>query len=156
MTRLANSTVSLAERLEHKLHPLTGFAIVPLFALANAGVTLDAHALDAPGTAAVAAGVAAGLVVGKLVGVTGFAWLSVRAGVGRLPSGLRWSQVVGVAAVAGIGFTVSLFIAGLAFGDPGLQSAAKLGTLGGSVLASVLGAAWLTLTAADPTSPDPG
>lgn len=152
MTRLANSTVSLAERLEHKLHPLTGFAIVPLFALANAGVTLHADALDAPGAAAVGVGVVAGLVVGKLVGVTGFAWLSVRAGVGRLPHGLGWSQVVGAAAVAGIGFTVSIFIAGLAFTDPGLQSAAKLGTLAGSLLASIVGAGWLALAARDPAS----
>ena len=92
------------------LHPWTSFVIVPVFALANAGIPLTADALTSP--SAVLVGVFAGLVVGKLVGVTAFSWLAVRLGLGRLPAGAGWSHVVGVAAVAGIGFTVSLFITG--------------------------------------------
>ena len=133
------SDVSVAERLQHLLHPVTSFLIVPLFALANAGVVVSAEALDAPGATGVALGVVLGLVVGKLVGVGASAWLAVRLGVGTLPEGARWSQVVGIAAIAGIGFTVSLFVTGLAFTDPSLVDAAKAGVLVASVVASALG-----------------
>jgi Na+:H+ antiporter, NhaA family len=139
MADLARSTVSVAERLEHLLHPLTSFAIIPLFALANAGIELRADALDGPGASRIALGVVLGLVVGKLVGVSGAAWLAVRLGIGTLPEGARWGQLVGVAALAGIGFTVSLFVAGLAFPTAGAEDAAKLGVLIASGLASALG-----------------
>ncbi len=139
MTRLARASVSPAARLQHRLHPVTSFVIVPLFALANAGVALEADALDAPGAGAVAAGVALGLVAGKAIGITGFSWAAVRLGLGSLPAESRWVQVAGVATVAGIGFTVSLFIAGLAFADADLQEAAKIGILGASILAAGLG-----------------
>jgi Na+:H+ antiporter, NhaA family len=139
MTDLAKTSVSVAERLEHLLHPLTSFFVVPLFALANAGVVLSAAALDAPGATAVSLGVVLGLVGGKLVGISASAWLAVRLGVGSLPEGARWSQVVGIGAIAGIGFTVSLFVADLAFTEPGLVDAAKAGVLVASVVASVLG-----------------
>jgi len=78
-------------------------------------------------------------VVGKFVGVLGASWLAVRSGIGVVPQGVTWAQLVGVAAVAGIGFTVSLFVSGVAFADPHLQSAAKLGVLAASVLAAVIG-----------------
>ena len=92
----------------------------------------------------VAAGVAAGLVVGKLLGVTGGTLLAVRLGVGRLPPGVGWLHVLGIGSLAGIGFTVSLFIAGLAYPeDPALETAARLGILGGSAVAAVLGTAIL-------------
>jgi len=144
LRRVARTSVSPAERLQHDLHPVTSFVIVPLFALANAGVELDAGALEAPGATAVALGVGLGLVVGKLVGVAGASWLAVRLGIGRLPDGVTSRQVVGVAAVAGIGFTVSLFVAGLAFPSaPALEDAAKLGILGASVVAALLGSAIL-------------
>jgi NhaA family Na+:H+ antiporter len=86
-----------------------------------------------------------GLVVGKTVGITGASWLAVRLGLGRLPSGTRWSQLVGTAMVAGIGFTVSLFVAGLAFDDVGLQDDAKIGILAASLLAALLGSVVLVL-----------
>jgi Na+:H+ antiporter, NhaA family len=143
MADLAKSSVSVAERLQHLLHPLTSFAIVPLFALANAGIVLSADALDGPGASRIALGVILGLVVGKLVGVTLAAWLAVRLRIGALPEGVRWGQVVGIAAMAGIGFTVSLFIAGLAFTTPEAQDAAKLGVLVASLVASALGVALL-------------
>jgi NhaA family Na+:H+ antiporter len=140
---VANESVSPAERIEHLLHPLSSFLIVPVFALANAGVEIRADAFDAPGTAPVAIGVAAGLVLGKLVGVFAVTWLGVRIGIATLPANATWSAVAGVAAVAGIGFTVSLFVAELAFADQTLIDAAKLSILVASVVAAVLGSVML-------------
>ncbi|HSH23362.1 MAG TPA: Na+/H+ antiporter NhaA [Acidimicrobiales bacterium] len=139
MTRLAKESVSVAERLAHHLHPLTSFVIVPIFALANAGVTLSPSALSAPGTSAVALGVALGLVAGKAIGITTASWLAVRLGLGALPSGVGWRHMAGIAAVAGIGFTVSLFVAGLAYDEEALEGAAKVGILAGSLVAAVGG-----------------
>ena len=134
-------TVSAAERLAHSLHPWTSFAVVPLFALANAGVPLSQASLAAAVGSPVTLGVAVGLVTGKLVGISGGAWLALRLRIGALPEGVTSRQVVAVAAVAGIGFTVSLFIAGLAYPTtPALQDQARVGILAGSVLAAALGA----------------
>ena len=140
MTRLARTSVSPAERIQHLLHPWTSFLVVPLFALANAGVAIRSSSFETAGAAAVAAGVTLGLVVGKVAGITGATWLAVRTGLGGRQEGATWPTIAGVATVAGIGFTVSLFIAELAF-DPGaLQDAAKIGVLGASTLAAVAGA----------------
>ena len=139
MTTVANASVSVAERLQHALHPVTSFLIIPLFALANAGVTLEAGSLAAPGAGQVFAGVVAGLVLGKLLGISVFAWAAVRLGIGSLPIDLTARHVAGAAAVAGIGFTVSLFVAGLAYPDPGLEAAAKVGILVASAVASLAG-----------------
>jgi NhaA family Na+:H+ antiporter len=138
--------VAVAERLEDRLQLVTGFVVIPLFALANAGVVLSADALDGPGRIRIALGVGLGLVVGKLVGVSGATWLAVRLGVGTLPEGVGWGQMIGIAAMAGIGFTVSLFVAGLAFNNPGAEDAAKIGVLAASVGASALGVAVLLAT----------
>ena len=132
-------TAGPAERLEHRLHPWSSFLVVPLFALANAGVVLGADAIERAGTSAVTWGIAVGLVVGKVLGITILTLLALRLGLGRLPTGMRARQVVGVAAVAGIGFTVSLFVADLAF-TGALLDDAKIGILGASVVAAVLGA----------------
>ena len=137
---IAKESVSPAERIEHLLHPLTSFVIVPVFALANAGVELRSGAFDAPGATAVGVGVAVGLVVGKLVGVLAASWLAVRVGAASLPAEATWPAMAGIGLVAGIGFTVSLFIAELAFDDPALADAAKLAILAASVVAAVLGA----------------
>jgi NhaA family Na+:H+ antiporter len=147
MTVMATETVSVAERLEHLLHPVTSFVIVPIFALANAGVRITGDAFDAPGTAAVAGGVAVGLLVGKTVGIAGASAVAVRLGIGRLPNGLAWRQIVGVGAVAGIGFTVSLFITDLAYDDVRLQDAARLAILATSAVAAVVGSAILAVGA---------
>ena len=143
---LVKEEVPVAERLENALHPWTSFLVVPLFALANAGVAVSTAALSDALTSAVGGGIVLGLVVGKLVGVTAGSWAAVRLGLGRLPEGVSWAQLVPVAAVAGIGFTVSLFIGGLAFDDPALRETATLAILVASVLAALLGAALAALT----------
>jgi NhaA family Na+:H+ antiporter len=125
-------------RLEHGLHGIVTFGIMPLFALANAGVSLSGagSVLDSP----VAHGVLLGLVVGKPVGIALASWLAVRVGAAALPAGVTWRSLTGVAVLGGIGFTMSLFIAGLAFGSaPEQLTAAKLGTLTASLIAGVLG-----------------
>jgi NhaA family Na+:H+ antiporter len=129
-------------RLEHGLNGIVTFGIMPLFALANAGVSLSgaASALGSP----VAYGVLLGLVVGKPVGIALASWLAVRAGAAALPAGVTWRALSGVAVLGGIGFTMSLFIAGLAFdATPAQLTAAKLGTLTASLTAGVLGWALL-------------
>jgi NhaA family Na+:H+ antiporter len=130
-------SVSACDRLIDVLHPWTSYLIVPLFALANAGVELDLSALTSP--SAVFGGVFVGLVIGKPLGVVAFSWLAVRAGVGRLPDDARWGHIIGLGVVAGIGFTVSLFITGLALDDVGLQDDAKLAILLASITAAVAG-----------------
>ncbi|MGH9279689.1 MAG: Na+/H+ antiporter NhaA [Acidimicrobiales bacterium] len=147
MTRLARSTVSVAERLEQGLHPFVSFVVLPLFALANAGVVLDAGLFDSPGAPAVAAGVMLGLVVGKALGISTFSWLAVRTGLGSLPTGVGWGQLVGIGVTAGIGFTVSLLVAELAFAAPGLQRAAKASVLIASAMAALGGALLLRRSA---------
>jgi Na+:H+ antiporter, NhaA family len=139
MTRLAKTSVSPAERLEYLLHPWTSFGVVPIFALANAGVSIKASSFDAPGVVGVIIGVVVGLVVGKVAGITTATWLAVRSGRGRLPAGATWPSLAGVAALGGIGFTVSLFIAELAYEPGAMQDGAKIGVLIGSVIAAVLG-----------------
>jgi NhaA family Na+:H+ antiporter len=131
-------------RLERALHGMVAFGIMPLFALANAGVPLTLANLDPAEGSRVALGVALGLLVGKSVGVTLFAWVAVRAGVASLPHGVTWRSMVGAALLGGIGFTMALFIAGLAFSkQPSLLVAAKLGILGASLIAGLGG--WLVL-----------
>jgi Na+:H+ antiporter, NhaA family len=137
-------SVSACDRFIDALHPWSSYAIVPLFALANAGIDLSADAVSDP--SAVLTGVAVALVVGKLVGVTSFSWIAVRLGLGRLPEDAHWGHILGVASLAGIGFTVSLFITGLAFDSPALQDDAKIGTVGASVVAAITGALVFTVT----------
>lgn len=124
--------------LEHGLHKWVAFAIVPLFAFANAGVSLagfSAAALAQP----VTLGVAAGLFLGKQLGVFGVTFAAVKLGLGRLPPEISWRALYGVSLLCGIGFTISLFIGALAFGEPALQDAAKLGVLAGSLLSGLTG-----------------
>jgi NhaA family Na+:H+ antiporter len=147
-------TISAAERLEHTLHPWTSYAIVPLFALANAGVPLSRAALAAAVGSPVTAGVVLGLVVGKLVGVSGAAWLALRLRAGTLPIGVTGRQAMAVAAVAGIGFTMSLFMAGLAYPVSDLQDHARVGILAGSLLSAGVGT--LVLRGSLPPRPIPG
>ena len=152
MTMLARTTSSVAERLQLTLHPFSSLFIVPVFALANAGVVFEGGALRADGAARVALGVGLGLVVGKLVGVTLGAALAVRLRIGALPEGVTWRQIVGAAALAGIGFTVSLFITDLAFADESLRAASKIGILAASLAASIIGAAVLWTRPRTPAS----
>ena len=124
------------------LHPWVGFAIMPIFALANAGIAISAADLRQP----VSVAIFAGLVFGKPVGVLAFSWLAVRLRLATRPPGLSWSYLAAGALLAGIGFTMSLFIAGLAF-SPAMLDAAKIGILVGSSASAAVGIlmlAWLT------------
>jgi len=127
------------EQLEHRLHPWSSFLIVPVFALANAGVDLGDGAVGSALRGRAAWAVIIGLVVGKTLGITAFAALGLRLRVGRLPDGVRLGHVGGAGALAGIGFTVSLFVAGLAFDSPPLVAETKIGILIASLLAGTLG-----------------
>jgi NhaA family Na+:H+ antiporter len=130
-------------RIERWLqHPVT-FGVVPLFALVNAGVMLPTSGQSFTSQPALLATVA-GLVIGKPLGIFGAAWLAVRVGVSALPDEATWYRVFGVATLGGIGFTMSLFIAGLAFGAGALLDAAKIGVLAGSLVTGVVGALLLS------------
>ena len=129
-------------KMEHGLHAVVAFAIMPLFAFANAGVTLNA-AMLATISWRVVLGVVLGLIVGKVLGVTFASLASVRLGIASLPDQVGWTQIHGVSWLAGIGFTMSLFIANLAFGSGPLLDSAKLGILTASILAGAIG--WLLL-----------
>jgi len=140
MTIIARESVSPAEHLEELLHPATSFVVLPVFALANAGVELRSDMLSGPGATRVAIAVVVGLVAGKLFGILAGAWLGTRLRLAVLPPETRWRHVAGAAALGGIGFTVSLFITGLAFTDPTLTDAARIAVLVASVAASAIGA----------------
>ena len=132
-------TISPNERLQQLLHPWTGFVIVPLFALANAGIALDGGFLRRAATSPITLGIIVGYVVGKPVGIVGASWLVTRLSRGRLRPPVGWGALVGGGAIAGIGFTVSLLIAELAFSGDALDEA-KAGVLGAAVGASLVSA----------------
>jgi len=129
-------------RVQMALHPWVAFGVMPLFALANAGVSLGGIDLSAEGPQWIVAGVALALVIGKPLGVVGVSWLMVRLGLCRLPPGVTWGGICLIGLLAGIGFTMSIFIAMLAFADESLLGAAKLGVLLGSLIAALLGLGW--------------
>lgn len=136
--RLARSAVSVVEWLEHRIHPWTSFLIIPLFALANAGIPLSAQALAGAASAPVAWGIVVGLVIGKPVGILLAAVIAVRSRAATLPTGVTWTGIAGAGLVAGMGFTVSLFIAELALTPPFTQYA-KVGILTASFVSGALG-----------------
>jgi NhaA family Na+:H+ antiporter len=144
LTGLAREAVSPLARVEHLLHPWTSFLVIPLFALANAGVSLGGGALGDALTSRVTLGVVLGLVLGKVAGITLASLAAVRLGLGRLPDGVGTRHLLGVGAVAGIGFTVAIFIAELAFADQRVIDLAKIGVLGASILAGVVGSLLLS------------
>jgi Na+:H+ antiporter, NhaA family len=126
------------EQLEHSLHPWIAFAVLPLFAFANAGVSFDGMRV-ADLLAPLPSGIALGLVIGKQVGVFGFMLLAVRFGLARLPAGVSWGQLWGLACLTGIGFTMSLFIGSLAFESATQMDQVKIGVLTGSLVAGLSG-----------------
>jgi len=125
-------------RLEHFLHPISSFFIVPVFALANAGVSIGTGVGEALMTR-VSLGIIVGLVLGKQIGIMGFTWLAVKLNLGSLGEGVSWKQVYAASWLAGIGFTMSIFIANLGFGAGENLYAAKIGVLAGSLVAGVVG-----------------
>jgi NhaA family Na+:H+ antiporter len=137
-----------AGRVESALAPISAFVVLPLFALANAGVTIESTLLAHPGATGVFVGIVLARLVGKMAGIALACLIVVRLGVGRLPAGVTWAHMVGGAAVAGIGFTVPLLFAEQAFAPhPPLVAASQAGLLAGSVLAFVVGATVLLLVA---------
>lgn len=131
-------------KLEHALHPWVTFGIMPIFALANAGASLEGVGLHTF-TEPVALGIILGLFVGKQLGVFAACWLAVRSGIAQLPAGSNWASLHGVAIITGIGFTMSLFVGSLAFTSNDYDTAVRLGVLTGSTLSAVVGCVWLVM-----------
>ena len=138
LTSKAEGEPSLLEQLEENLHPWVAFAVLPLFAFANAGVSLQGLSLDNL-LEPIPLGIAAGLFAGKAIGIFGATWIAVMGGLAGKPDGATWPQILGVAMLGGIGFTMSLFIGMLAFPDPAEAASLRLGVLTGSLLSAVAG-----------------
>ncbi|GIX14332.1 MAG: hypothetical protein KatS3mg118_2291 [Paracoccaceae bacterium] len=145
--RAGRDGVSLAESWEAGLHPWSSFLIMPLFAFANAGVYLGTLSL-ADLAQPVPMGIALGLFVGKQVGVFGTAFLAVRTGLAEKPDSIGWTKLYGASLLAGIGFTMSLFIGGLAYQGDDMQNHVRLGVIAGSLLSGICGAIALGLSRA--------
>jgi NhaA family Na+:H+ antiporter len=143
--RLAREAVSPLARMEERLHPWSAYAILPLFALANAGVTISIVGIGDALSSPVGAGIFVGLVIGAPTGGVLLAWLSLRSGAARIPDGLDWPAIAAVSPLKGIGFTVAIFISLLAFDDPTLQEQAKLAILLASFVAAIFGLSGLAL-----------
>ena len=148
---LAQESVPLTERLENMLHPFTAFMIIPVFALANAGIVLSSDKISDAASSSVTLGIVLGLVVGKPVGIALFAWVATRFGF-ALPEGVRWQEFIGMGFAAGIGFTVSIFVAGLAFEGYAITDLAKIGILAASLIAAVAALLLLRLNATSTTT----
>ena len=143
---LTREAISPLNRIEHALHPWTSMAVVPIFALANAGIVLNADAIDDALNSSVSLAVVLGLVVGKPLGLVLGSILAVSLGLARRPPGVTWLHIAGLGGLAGIGFTISLFVTNLAFSDdPALLDAAKVGILVGSLIAAAVGVIFLLL-----------
>lgn len=151
LERACEQVLTPLQRLEYSLHGWVTLAIMPVFALANAGVVLGANALQSM-LEPVTLGVLFGLVIGKPIGIVLFSWLAVQLRAASLPEGVRWSQIVAVGFLGGIGFTMSLFIAGLAFHDESVVDQAKTGILAASLLAAVFGGVLLRIAQRQPVS----
>jgi Na+:H+ antiporter, NhaA family len=142
-TAAVRATVPANDRLQNELHPVSAFVVVPLFGLANAGVVLGGGALGSALHSHVAIGIVVALLVGNAAGISVAAGIALRSGWGILPGRVRYGHLIGGAVLAGIGFTIALFITDLAFSDELLRRDAKIGVLAGSLLAAVIGSALL-------------
>jgi NhaA family Na+:H+ antiporter len=146
---LLRATDSIAERLERGIHPWVCFLILPLFALASAGVALSAEQLKLAISSPIALGVFLGLILGKVLGIVLFSFLAVRSKIADMAEGLTWSGIAGVGILAGIGFTVALFISGLSFEDEALIAASKIAVIAASLAAGCIGYVCLRLVLKD-------
>ncbi len=143
MEQVCHDSMSPLQRMEHVMNPWVIFGVMPIFALANAGVSLDLSALPVALVSPVTLGVLLGLLIGKPLGIFFFSWLAVRLRLCDIPDGVSWRQVLGAGILGGIGFTMSLFITSLAFSDPALVTDAKIGIFTASLLAGLAGYALL-------------
>ncbi len=150
-TRRLRQSISINERLQADVGPYVSFLVLPLFALVNAGVRLDAASVSAAARSPLTWGIVAGLVLGKFVGITGATWLMRNTGLGQLAPGLRLRRVAGGAALSGIGFTISLFIVDIAISEPDRQDQARIGVIAASIIAFVVG--WAIFHITDVFSP---
>jgi len=141
----ARATVPAGDRAQRLLHPWSAYVVVPLFGLANAGIRLDGQALSAALHSRITLGIVLALVLGNAIGIVGASTLALRGHLGELPGRVRYGHLLGGAILAGIGFTISLFVAELAFTDVVLREQAKVGILAGSLIAAVLGTALLRI-----------
>lgn len=137
--RLTKAAGTPLQRLESQLHPWVSFVVMPIFALANAGVVLHGDMLGDMFSNTITLGVLLGLTVGKFLGVVGFCWLATKFGIATLPEEINWSQIAGVGCLAGVGFTMSLFVTTLAFNDAASVDSAKLGIFAASIISGVVG-----------------
>lgn len=152
VVRLSQYSTSALGRLERALTPWVAYAIVPTFALANAGVQLSGDAVRGLTSDPVTLGVALGLLVGKTVGIFGASFLAIKVGVAPLPAGTSFRHILGLAMIAGIGFTVALFVTNISLTEPALVDSAKVGILAGSLVAGMLG--YSILRSASPKGDD--
>ena len=136
---VARETQSPLHRVEEAVGPWSAFVVVPIFALANAGIELTGDSISNALESDIAWGIAAGLILGKFVGVLAFTFLAVNLGISRLPMGVTWAHVGGVGLLAGIGFTVAIFIATLSYDDDALVEEAKIGIFAATIVAAILG-----------------
>ncbi|MBL0708364.1 MAG: Na+/H+ antiporter NhaA [Sulfurimonas sp.] len=140
-----------AARLEHSLHLPVSLVVIPLFALANAGIAIDFSSIGATIMGPISLGIIAGLIIGKVLGIAGVAWLAIKLGIAKLPKDSTMNQIFGVSFLGGIGFTMSIFVADLAYlGDEELIFQAKVGILAASLFAGIFGYLWLRFIAKRP------
>ena len=153
--KVSSGTEGPMERLEGIVHPWVSFAILPIFALANAGIVFTSDTVSDALASSITLGIAIALLAGNVIGVFGMTWLAVRLGIGQLPSSVAWRHILGVGMLAGIGFTVAIFVSSIAFEDPALVDQAKMGVFGASLLAGVAGYLFLRFVGSrtsDPTA----
>jgi Na+:H+ antiporter, NhaA family len=153
LDQLLRGTDSLAERLERTVHPWVSFLVLPLFALASAGVALSTEQLKLAYSSSIALGIFLGLLLGKAVGITLFSFLGVKLRIAGMADGLTWSGIAGVGILAGVGFTVALFISGLSFGDEALVATAKVAVLAASLAAGTIGYFYLRFSLSNNSTP---
>jgi len=149
LDQLLRGTDSIAERLERTVHPWVSFLVLPLFALASAGVALSTEQLKLASSSPIALGIFLGLLIGKSVGIIAFSYLAVRIRIAVMAEGLTWPGIAGVGILAGLGFTVALFISGLSFEDHAMVATAKVAVLAASLAAGLIGYIYLRLTLKD-------
>lgn len=142
---IADDAHTPLQKLEHALHPIVAYFILPVFALANAGIIIEGKIMDSL-FSPITIGIISGLVLGKSIGVTGLSWLAVKLGIAKLPEGTGWRGIIGASFMAGIGFTMSIFVAELAFDDTEIIMMAKIGIFTASIISAIIGLSLLSIS----------